>query len=402
MFNPLTPSEMVTAIGLAARTAARGEGELDEFDRGQLMSAYSATRHLAIEIDRFARPSSRPVRGDRRRHRRRPRRRAPGSGRHGCGRRRTRAPPATRSASCSSSAASTSGWSTLRGEIRRSCARCATPRSRCLPRHRGGTRMTAGRRRGPPRRPRGRPRPAARLGEFAASDAVTDVQQLAGGWSRHTYVGDAAETAPGRGGSWSASGHPAALLDTDLAIEAALLPGRRGAGPDRRMYASRRRTRLAVRRPVHGDGARRGSAPNTYSRADQRWLADDWDGSRRSPRRSRAPGHDPFRRAHRTARCAADARVRRCRRPLARGLRARRLVRDPVVEEAFAWVSEREPQTAGRGSSTATTGSATRSSRRPDPGDPRLGARLPRRRPFDSATSRSRATAGKHCARAVR
>jgi hypothetical protein len=53
MFNPLTPSEMVAAIGLAARTAARGDGELDEFDRGQLMSVYSASRHLAIEISSF-------------------------------------------------------------------------------------------------------------------------------------------------------------------------------------------------------------------------------------------------------------------------------------------------------------------------------------------------------------
>jgi hypothetical protein len=53
MFNPMTPSEMVAAIGTAARTTARGDGELDEFDRGQLMSAYSATRHLAIEIESF-------------------------------------------------------------------------------------------------------------------------------------------------------------------------------------------------------------------------------------------------------------------------------------------------------------------------------------------------------------
>ena len=53
MFNPLTPSEMVAAIGLAARATARGDGELDEFDRGQMMSAYSATRHLAIEISSF-------------------------------------------------------------------------------------------------------------------------------------------------------------------------------------------------------------------------------------------------------------------------------------------------------------------------------------------------------------
>lgn len=53
MFNPLTPAQMVTAIGRAAREAARSEERLDEFDRGQLKSAYSAARHLAIEIESF-------------------------------------------------------------------------------------------------------------------------------------------------------------------------------------------------------------------------------------------------------------------------------------------------------------------------------------------------------------
>ena len=71
MFNPLTPSEMVAAIGMAARTTARGDGELDEFDRGQLMSAYSATRHLAIEIYSFSDQLSARSRGDRRRRRQR-------------------------------------------------------------------------------------------------------------------------------------------------------------------------------------------------------------------------------------------------------------------------------------------------------------------------------------------
>jgi hypothetical protein len=54
MFAPLRPAEMVTAIGRAARTAGRAEGEPTEFERGQLMSAYSATRHLAVELDHFA------------------------------------------------------------------------------------------------------------------------------------------------------------------------------------------------------------------------------------------------------------------------------------------------------------------------------------------------------------
>jgi hypothetical protein len=54
MFNPLTPAQMVTAIGRAAREAARSAEPLDEFDRGQLKSAYSASRHLAIEIESFS------------------------------------------------------------------------------------------------------------------------------------------------------------------------------------------------------------------------------------------------------------------------------------------------------------------------------------------------------------
>lgn len=53
MFVPLRPAEMVTAIGRAARAAGRAEGEPTEFERGQLMSAYSATRHLAVELDHF-------------------------------------------------------------------------------------------------------------------------------------------------------------------------------------------------------------------------------------------------------------------------------------------------------------------------------------------------------------
>ena len=59
MFNPLSPSEMITAIGRAAREAARGGAPLSDFERTQLKSAYSATRHLAIEIAAFPRERER-------------------------------------------------------------------------------------------------------------------------------------------------------------------------------------------------------------------------------------------------------------------------------------------------------------------------------------------------------
>jgi hypothetical protein len=53
MFNQLTPSEIVTAIGATVRGAARSDGQTSDFERDQLMSAYSATRHLAIELAAF-------------------------------------------------------------------------------------------------------------------------------------------------------------------------------------------------------------------------------------------------------------------------------------------------------------------------------------------------------------
>jgi hypothetical protein len=50
MFNQLTPADTVKAIGATTRRIARGGGATSEFDRDQLMSTYSATRHLAVEL----------------------------------------------------------------------------------------------------------------------------------------------------------------------------------------------------------------------------------------------------------------------------------------------------------------------------------------------------------------
>jgi hypothetical protein len=54
MFNQLTTAEVVTAIGATARRAARSENPASDFDRDQLLSAYSATRHLAAELSGYA------------------------------------------------------------------------------------------------------------------------------------------------------------------------------------------------------------------------------------------------------------------------------------------------------------------------------------------------------------
>jgi hypothetical protein len=53
MFNQLDPAEVVTALGATVRSAARSTGPTSDFDRDQLMSAYSATRHLAVELSAY-------------------------------------------------------------------------------------------------------------------------------------------------------------------------------------------------------------------------------------------------------------------------------------------------------------------------------------------------------------
>lgn len=49
MFNPMSPSELILAIGRVLRAAADGTGPSDDYRRGQLLSAYSIARHLSAE-----------------------------------------------------------------------------------------------------------------------------------------------------------------------------------------------------------------------------------------------------------------------------------------------------------------------------------------------------------------
>lgn len=53
MFNPLTPAELGTAMGRAARDAARNADPGSPFVRAQLLSVYSASRHLGVELSDF-------------------------------------------------------------------------------------------------------------------------------------------------------------------------------------------------------------------------------------------------------------------------------------------------------------------------------------------------------------
>ena len=53
MFNPLTPAQVTLAVGRAARDAARNEEPASAFARGQLLSAYSIARHLAVDLEAY-------------------------------------------------------------------------------------------------------------------------------------------------------------------------------------------------------------------------------------------------------------------------------------------------------------------------------------------------------------
>ena len=88
-----------------------------------------------------------------------------------------------------------------------------------------------------------------------------------------------------------------------------------------------------------------GSAPNVYSRDDQRRLADDWNGSRAiamqvAEHLATIHGAAETDLPDALPSLGFDDVVNRWREVYER----RRLVRDPVVEEAFEWVAERRPR----------------------------------------------------------
>jgi aminoglycoside phosphotransferase (APT) family kinase protein len=170
----------------------------------------------------------------------------------------------------------------------------------------------------------------------ALGEPVDEVVQLAGGWSRHSYVARAGDrrfvvrVRP-----------PGALLDTDLTAEFRVYEALEGAGvPVPRALALVEDADTPFGGPFfvmeHVDGV----AYDMYSRADQAALAADWDG----PRRIATDMVDILAAIHALPAGAlprlgfADV-VARWR----AAYDERRLVRDPILEEAYAWVAGRAP-----------------------------------------------------------
>jgi aminoglycoside phosphotransferase (APT) family kinase protein len=183
-------------------------------------------------------------------------------------------------------------------------------------------------------------------GELGGDDVVRGIEQLPGGWSRHSFIAHAALAAGGER-RYIVRVRPAgALLDTDLALEYRVYAALAGTGlPTPRVYAFAESEDTPFGGPFIVMEHVEGVAPNMYSRDDQAWLADDWAG----PRTIAADMVENLAQIHRLpdAELPSDLPQLGFADVVARWRSVyedRHLVRDPVVEEAFDWVAQRAPE----------------------------------------------------------
>ncbi len=190
-----------------------------------------------------------------------------------------------------------------------------------------------------------------RAGELGEDDGVTALEQLVGGWSRHSFVARA-ELAGGGSRAYVVRVKPrGALLDTDLELEYQL-------------FAALEREAIALPRVFAFDAAPdtpfggpffvmehvEGRSPGMFTRADRGWLAEDWDGPKgiaedMVANLARIHGLRGEQLPDALPELDFLAVVDRWRAVY----EEKRLVRDPVVEEAFGWLAERRPAEAWTG-----------------------------------------------------
>jgi aminoglycoside phosphotransferase (APT) family kinase protein len=185
-------------------------------------------------------------------------------------------------------------------------------------------------------------------GELGPNDRVRDVVQLSGGWSRHSFVATAGLGSGAERRYIVRAEAPGGVLETDLAAEYALYKALEGA-PDVRTpsvyyFDPGRENPFANRYMVMQHVG--GKVPNTFRRPDREWLEQDWNG----PRRIAEDMVENLARLH----TFALERIPRDTVPELGFLDVverwqavyedKHLVRDPVTEEAFAWLRSRVPE----------------------------------------------------------
>ncbi len=173
-----------------------------------------------------------------------------------------------------------------------------------------------------------------------AGERILDVRQMSGGWSRHSYVASTTERR-----LVVRAKPPGGLLDTDLQAEHALYAALAGSGvPIPEVLGLEPSAENPFGGPFFVMSHAEGFAPNVYRRRDREALEADWNGSRQIA----SQVVEKLARIH-TVDVSQGLELVESRDFLQvvdhwrEICLAGRLVRDPIVEEAFAWVSERVP-----------------------------------------------------------
>jgi aminoglycoside phosphotransferase (APT) family kinase protein len=119
-------------------------------------------------------------------------------------------------------------------------------------------------------------------GQLAGSECVSEVSQLSGGWSRHSYIATA-QLASGNTRRYIVRVEaPGGVLDTDIAAEYALYHALDDADdiatPSVYYFDESRENAFENRFMVMEHVP--GTAANAFRRRDREWLLEDWNGSR--------------------------------------------------------------------------------------------------------------------------
>jgi aminoglycoside phosphotransferase (APT) family kinase protein len=190
-------------------------------------------------------------------------------------------------------------------------------------------------------------------GQLTADERISDVSQLSGGWSRHSFVAKA-KLASGEARTFIVRAEaPGGVLETDIAAEYALYHALDGeadiATPS--VYHFEETSDNAFGNRFIIMEAMTGIAANAFRRPDREWLEEDWNG----PRGIASDMVENLARLHLfpADRLPAGAVPELDFLDVVDRWQSvyeeKHLVRDPVTEEAFRWLRARVPEDTQRG-----------------------------------------------------